>query len=137
MVSSLALFVFLLELVLTYIPYLDSKLSSVAKYPEEMIQRANGVRIQLEMFRIKDESYKNRDKDLYYRGYEIRDAPITDVNGKYMQAGMFYGAPVFQHSRKWLILRCELPEIPELGITADDFVKTSAATTAKFFDKAG
>lgn len=97
--------------------------------------------ISIELFRVKDESYKSSQSgsDNYFRGYFVRNSPIQDLNGRYMEAGMFYGAPLFRHVRKWVILRCSLSEIEELGITREDaqLLNDQAASAEKYFEKAG
>jgi hypothetical protein len=58
-----------------------------------------------------------------------------------MESGIvFDDAPVFRHVRGWLIMRCKLAEIPELGITIEDtemLRKDSNASITKYYDRAG
>lgn len=94
--------------------------------------------IKLEFIRIKDEKYSREAKPAHILSYQVSNCPIEEMNGRYLQAGMFEDAPMFKHVRKWTILRCQLPEIPEIGISAEDTYRLAEeARVQKVFDKAG
>lgn len=110
----------------------------MAKFSPELIETASKVPLNLELFRVKDESYKAQQIETFYRGYLIKDSPIVELNGRFMEMGIYYGCPYYKHVRKWLIMRCQLPEIPELGITMEDaqLLNDQRASAEKYFEKA-
>ena len=114
---------------------------SVAKFSQSEIEQANRTEISVDLFRVKDESYKSTQAltETYFKGYIVKNSPIQDLNGKYLEEGMFYGAPIYRHVRQWVILRCSLSEIEELGITREDakLLNDRLASAEKFFEKAG
>jgi hypothetical protein len=124
-------------LILNFV-FSDSNLHSVAKFSEDLIQQVLAAPLKLELYRVKDESYKSQTEETFYRGYVINNSPIKELNGKFMEGGLFCGAPFFKHVRKWIIMRCRLAEIPELGITSDaaKSLHDSGAAAQKYFDKA-
>jgi hypothetical protein len=123
---------------LNFFVFSDSNLHSVAKFSEDLIQKVLAAPLKLELYRVKDESYKSQTEETFYRGYLINNSPIKELNGKFMEGGLFCGAPFYKHVRKWIIMRCRLAEIPELGITSDaaKSLHDSGAAAQKYFDKA-
>lgn len=121
---------------------LDPTLQSLAKFNQREIHEAStAVKLEIEPIRLKDESYKSRQKDVetFYRGYMVQNCPVEDLNGKYMENGTFNSAPLFTHVRGWVILRCSLSEIDELGITKEEarLLDDQRASAEKYFEKAG
>lgn len=120
---------------------LDPTLQSLAKLSQREIQEASAAKLEIQPIRLKDESYKSRQKavETFYRGYAVQNCPVEDINGKYMENGTFNHAPLFTHVRGWVILRCSLSEIDELGITKEEarLLDDQRASAEKYFEKAG
>lgn len=124
-----------------YLFSLDPTLQSLAKLSQREIQEASAAKLEIQPIRLKDESYKSRQKDVetFYRGYAVQNCPVEDINGQYMENGTFNNAPLFTHVRGWVILRCSLSEIDELGITMEEarLLDDQRASAEKYFEKAG
>ena len=131
-------FTFVWYIVLTFILPSDNKMTSVGHFTSPQIELAKITPLELEFIRVKDEKYTKENASSHILTYQVSNCPIEEMNGRYIQAGIFEEAPMFQHVRKWTILRCRLPEIPEIGITAEDtYQSAEEERIQKFFSKAG
>ena len=79
-----------------------------------------------------DESYKAQVastapiKSIYYT---IEGCSLEHLNGKYLDNGKACNVAKYRNTRGWVIYRCALLEIPDLGIFADNcYVATSKNT---------
>ena len=106
----------------------------------ETVAQASNIRIRLERVRIKNDSYKATFENDVVRGFLVSNSPIEEINGTYLEKGSFNGVAKYEHVRKWTIMRCELPEIEELGISAEETYATGFSNESrlqKFYNKAG
>lgn len=109
-------------------------------FTPQNIQLASETPIQLDRVRYDNQSYKADPMQQYVRGFQVSNCPIDELNGIYLEKGFFSGVPKYQHVRKWTIMRCELPEIEELGISAEDtyaLANNNDGRLQKFYNKAG
>ena len=119
----------------------DKSLTVVTQYfTNEQVQEASAIKIQLEKVRFENQAYKVEDGKQFIRGFQLSGCPIHELNGVYLEKGFFTGVPKYEHVRKWTIMRCELPEIEELGISASDtyeLANNNQSRLQKFYSKAG
>jgi hypothetical protein len=61
---------------------------------------------------------------------QVSGCSLTDVNGRYVDAGFAGGVIKFRNVKGWTIFRRPLREIPELGIYSDScYTATSKSTS--------
>ena len=109
---------------------------------DNTIAAASTIPIHLARNRIHND---NLHRDLHTESefipvYEVQHSPVWQVNGTYLQRGRSCDAPKYEHVRGWVIMRCLLPEIEELGICARDAYNNNNNNTTrleKFFKNAG
>jgi hypothetical protein len=58
----------------------------------------------------------------YYRSrfLSVQGCTLEQANGRFIESGLHCHAPKFQNVRNWVIFRCSVKEIPELGIFASN-----------------
>lgn len=120
---------------------IEKHLSIVAHhFTNEQIRAASEAQIKVKRFRRKNDAYGMEfTVDDTIRGVIVSDCPIQELNGSYLEQGSHNGVPKYVHVRKWCILRMELPELPELGISAADTLRMeqNGENSTFFYSKAG
>lgn len=120
---------------------IEKRLTIVAQYfTDEQIEAASEAIIRVERFRRKNDAYgADLVIDNVVRGVLVSGCPIQELNGSYLENGSHNGVPMYTHVRQWCIMRMELPELPELGISAEDTIRMEQeGGNAKFvYKKAG
>lgn len=90
---------------------------------------------------VKEEfMYDDREPDAPpTRYYSLAGCPVKQVNGRYLQRGWYQGAPCYRNVRDWVLIRCKLEAIPEMGINAAESYALQAGETLgeTFHDIAG
>lgn len=122
-------------------PVAEQHLSIVAHhFTEQQLEAAAQAEILVERFRHKNDAYGAEfSVEDTIRGVVVSGCPIQELNGSYLEHGSHNGVPMYQHVRRWCILRMELPELPELGISAADTLRQEreGGNTTFFYNKAG
>lgn len=118
----------------------EKHLSIVAHhFTDEEIYAASEAQIKVNRFRRKNDAHGMEfTVNDTIRGVIVSDCPIQELNGSYLEQGSHNGVPKYVHVRKWCILRMELPELPELGISAADTLRMeqNGGNTTFFYSKA-
>jgi hypothetical protein len=106
------------------------------------IAAATETPIQLERIRIHNDNLR-RVQDAnseFLPSYIVSNSPVVELNGTYIERGRSCDTPKYEHVRGWTLLRCLLPEIEELGISASEIYDTSDRNQnrlTQFYNKAG